>query len=294
MFVCKACGKKFKTKDALGGHVSMAHPRDKAKDSANAISMVIPGSSEGKVAEVESEKPSQVQPAPQSQDEPGIMDRIRALVRQKYTPKQIKEQFGYAPRTVDDVAREFIKPEGLPEEKEEEESGLLPVILKDGKGEVISPEAVYQRFVAADGVDGARDFNALMRWAASIELVRRMTQIKKEDGEALAEIVKPVLDMMEKSREEMDAAAARARESTMQIAEVAAASAAARATAHIDQRFNELKQQKADIATVQDPMKGLMARTMETMMNRLQAMLLGGGQQIDLGPGFIDKRQGGK
>ena len=288
MFVCKACGKKFKTKDALGGHVSMAHPRDKAKDSANAISMVIPGSSEGKVAEAESEKPSQVQPAPQSQDEPGIMERIRALFRQKYTPKQIKEQFGYAPRTVDDVAREFIKPEGLPEEKEEEESGLLPVILKDGKGEVISPEAVYQRFVAADGVDGARDFNALMRWAACIELVRRMTQIKKEDGEALAEIVKPVLDMMEKSREEMDAAAARAKESSMAIAEAAAAGAAARAVMHVDQRFNELKQQKADIATVQDPMKGLMARTMETMMQRMMGMLTGG--KPGPTPGLVDER----
>lgn len=36
MFVCKACGKKFKTKDALGGHVSMPHLQSKVTESASA------------------------------------------------------------------------------------------------------------------------------------------------------------------------------------------------------------------------------------------------------------------
>jgi hypothetical protein len=80
----------------------------------------------------------------------------------------------------------------------------------------------------------------------------------------------------------------------MAIAEAAAAGAAARATMRIDERFNELKQQKPDIATVQDPMKGLMARTMEMMMNRLTGMVFGG--QVPPTPGLVDKRvqqQGG-
>ena len=46
--------------------------------------------------------------------------------------------------------------------------------------------------------------------------------------------------------------------------------------------------QKADIATVQDPMKGLMARTMETMMNQLTGMVFGG--QVGPTPGLVDKR----
>jgi uncharacterized protein (DUF2342 family) len=56
----------------------------------------------------------------------------------------------------------------------------------------------------------------------------------------------------------------------------------------IDERFNELKQQKPDIATVQDPMKGQMARTMEMLMNQLTGMLFGG--QVGPTPGLVDKR----
>jgi len=53
---------------------------------------------------------------------------------------------------------------------------------------------------------------------------------------------------------------------------------------YIEQRLP----QKADIATVQDPMKGLMARTMETMMNQLTGMAFGG--QVGPTPGLVDKR----
>jgi len=53
---------------------------------------------------------------------------------------------------------------------------------------------------------------------------------------------------------------------------------------YIEQRLP----QKADIATVQDPMKGLMARTMETMMNQLTGMVFGG--QVGPTPGLVDKR----
>ncbi len=57
----------------------------------------------------------------------------------------------------------------------------------------------------------------------------------------------------------------------------------------IDQRLP----QKADIATVQDPMKGLMARTMETIVNQLTGSMLG--SQVGPTPGLVDKRtQGGK
>ena len=77
------------------------------------------------------------------------------------------------------------------------------------------------------------------------------------------------------------------------LAEAAAAGAAARATMRIDERFEELKEKKTDIATVQDPIKGLMARTMETMINRITGMMFGG--QVGPTPGLVDKRaQGGQ
>jgi hypothetical protein len=50
--------------------------------------------------------------------------------------------------------------------------------------------------------------------------------------------------------------------------------------------------QKPDIATAPEPMKGLIARTMETVINQLTGMILGG--QVGPTPGFVDKRgQGG-
>ena len=146
-----------------------------------------------------------------------------------------------------------------------------------------------------EGVNGERDFKALMKWAAAIEMVHRMTEIRKSEAEALAATARPVLEMMERSREELDAAVARAKESSMAIAETAAAAAAARAAMHIDEKLNELKEvrkEKADIATVQDPMMGLFARTLETMMNRFTGMAFGGnaGGGAPDNPGLVDKR----
>jgi|Deesub1362B_J571_1020462.scaffolds.fasta_scaffold04305_9 hypothetical protein len=50
----------------------------------------------------------------------------------------------------------------------------------------------------------------------------------------------------------------------------------------------KLPQQKPDIAMTPDPMKGLMARTMETIVNQLTGMMFGG--QVGLTPGLVDKR----
>jgi len=55
--------------------------------------------------------------------------------------------------------------------------------------------------------------------------------------------------------------------------------------------------QKPDIAQTPNPMKGLMARTMETMMSRLMGMAFGGGKggggEVPPTPGLIDRREQG-
>lgn len=51
--------------------------------------------------------------------------------------------------------------------------------------------------------------------------------------------------------------------------------------------------QKSDIAMAPDPLRGLAARTMETMVNRITGMMFGG--QVGPTPGLVDKRgQGGQ
>lgn len=58
---------------------------------------------------------------------------------------------------------------------------------------------------------------------------------------------------------------------------------------YMDQKF---PQQRPDIAQAPDPMKGLMARTMETILNQITGMMFG--SQVGPTPGLVDKRnQGG-
>jgi hypothetical protein len=225
-------------------------------------------------------------------NEPSIAEQIRDYRSQGLTFRQLVNELGFKESTVRDV----ISKELVVENKaQEEKTSTLPLVIKNGKGEMIAPEAVIWQMAVEEGVNGERDFKALMKWAAAIEMVHRMTEIRKSEAEALAATARPVLEMMEKSREELDAAVARAKESSMAIAETAAAAAAARAAMHIDGRINELKEvhkEKADIATVQDPMMGLFARTLETMMNRFTGMAFGGnaGGGAPDNPGLVDKR----
>jgi hypothetical protein len=219
------------------------------------------------------------------------VDRLIAELKKK-TPVLATESQGIT----EDRLREIIREELA--QREDKDESRLPLVLKTGKGqEVISPEGIIKYYLLGDGDAGEAMLKGMMLLRAAQLMVMNDVEIMKGQAEAQAAAIKPILDIMEKAREDMDAAAQRAKESGAAIAEAAAAGAAARATMRIDERFNQLMQQKPDIATVQDPMKGLMARTMEMMMNRMQSLLFGGqGGQVPPTPGLVDKRfqqQGG-
>jgi len=168
----------------------------------------------------------------------------------------------------------------------------LPAVLKTGKGqEVISPEGIMQQYLMGDGNHGAAIFQGMMMLRAAQLMVLSDVEIIKGQAEAQAIAIKPILDIMEKAREDMDSAAERARQSTEEVALAAAGGAAARAAVHIDERFDQMAKQKADIATVEDPFKGLMARTLEGALERIPGMM--SGQQPGATPGLVDKRNRG-
>jgi len=252
-----------------------------------------------------------------------IVEQVRRLKNEGMSRKDIAKRLGISERTVDRAAvalkkmgereppaeqeeqEEVLVPATLTEDRlrdiireelgagKEDESSHFPVVLKTGKGqEVIAPEGILQHYLLADGDAGEWMFKGMMMLRAAQLMVMSDVEIMKGQADAQAAAIKPILDIMEKAREDMDAAASRARESNAEIAESAAAGAAARATMRIDEKFAEMNQKKTDIATVQDPMKGLMARTMETVMNQLTGMLTGQ-QQAGLPPGFVDKREKG-
>ena len=241
-----------------------------------------------------------------------MLQKVKELNEKGVTRKDIAKQLGVSKSSVDrafaklkkiapppttpnqgiteDKLREIIREEIT--QKEAADDSKLPLVLKTGKGqEVITPEGIMKYYLLGDGDTGAAMLKGMMMLRAAQLMVMNDVEIMKGQAEAQAAAIKPILDIMEKAREDMDAAAERARASTTEAAEAAAAGAAARAAIHIDEKFEELKQQKPDIATVQDPMRGLMARTMETMVNRLQGMLFGGGGgQVPPTPGLVDKR----
>ncbi len=243
----------------------------------------------------EEDKLSKINESPEAGVEPKAEDtqrkRIEELLDEGYTPVQIEKEWGFPHSTVRKYARKKITPRGKGKEEGNSEGDIpmLPMVLKAGVGqEVISPEGILRYYFLSDGDAGAWMLKGMMLLRAAQLMNLTDVEIMKGQADAQARAIKPVLDVMEQARRDMDAAAQRARESNAEIAEAAAAGAAARAVMRIDEKFSELKQQKPDIAQAPDPMKGLMARTMETIMNQLTGQMLGG--QAGPVPGLVDKR----
>jgi hypothetical protein len=226
-------------------------------------------------------------------DEDTQRKRIEELLDEGYTPVQIEKEWGYAHSTVRQVAKRRIAPKGKPG-NEESEMPKLPMILKAGGGqEVISPEAILEGYLLSDGDAGTWMLKGFMLYRAAQLAVMSDVEIMKGQAEAQAKAMQPILDIMEKAREDMDAAAQRAKESNVEIATRAAAEVGGQAVGWMEEKFNQMKQQKTDIAQTPDPMKGLLARTMETVINQITGQLFGG--KVGPTPGLVDKReQGGK
>jgi len=227
-----------------------------------------------------------------------IKGRIIGLLRKGYTRSQLIMDFDFAERTVDSAVKAYRELGGnnCKEAKNDirpdaDGDSALPSTLKGT--EVITPEGILQHCLR----DGSRDWELRMEGMMLLRAAQKMNlddvEIMKGQAEANAKMLKPVLEVMVEAAREQDAAAQRAKQSNMEIAETAAAGAAARAVMRIDEKFQELRQQKPDIAQSPDPMKGLMARTMEMVINQITGQIFGG--QVGQTPGLVDKRdQGGE
>ncbi len=219
MFTCDVCNRKFKTMQALGGH-KRSHPQGKpgaGPASANPLPVVV----------AKAEPPAEPPQAPPAQperaeDEQGIMDTIREYKMRGYSARQLKG-IGYARQTVDQVYLENEVPEGKPEENPQEgehgENDELPVVTRGT--EIITPEGILKR-LANGSDDWALRLEGMMLLRAAQRMNRDDIEMSKLQSEAYASMIKPTLELMEKNREAQDAAAARARESSLEIADRAA------------------------------------------------------------------------
>ena len=91
--------------------------------------------------------------------------------------------------------------------------------------EVTAPEAVLVQYMGGTDAETA-ELKAIMKFRAAMLMGMDLVDIQKGLAEADARRMEPVLKLMKETREEQDAAAARARSSSEEIAERAAQSTA--------------------------------------------------------------------
>jgi len=237
MFTCSVCGKKFKTMQALGGHVGHAHPQHKLEDAP------------------------ETQPA---ENGPGVMENIRKLRSQGYTARQVKDEFGYARSTVDQVFAEYIQPEGKAE-GDEREAGL-PVTTKGT--EIITPEAIMQRLA-----NGSDDWHLRLEGMMLLRAAQRMNrddiEMTRMQAEADATRIRPILELMKETRLEQDAAAQRAKESSIEIAERTAYETAGRLSEVITQNNGRITD---SVNQIRQAMGGKEENPLGQILNSIQSL----------------------
>ena len=278
MLTCSKCGRKFKSRAALGGHTSHAHQADIAPLKAQEAHGDQPSETDASTALLDETENQPVQDEGES-----LAEEIRGYLERGYSFKQLTEEFHFKESTVRQEMAKLVPPEG-------DELGKfgdgLPVMRKIGGGaEVITPEAVLRSYMAGDGGE-EQELRGMMKLRAAMLMVMDLVNIRKADSEAYALMVKPILEMMKEARMEQDAAAERAKASVSEAAMQAAEEAAARVAAYLDRK-------KPDIASTPSPFEGMMARTLETAMGTLLNKLFPGAE-ADSTPGFTvrERRKG--
>jgi hypothetical protein len=165
-------------------------------------------------------------------------EKIRQLHELGYTNVQLHKEFGFSKSLVYQVCP--VKPEkkALGEEKHEENGLRLPATLKAGQGqEIITPEGILQTYLLEDGDAGQQLLKGFMLYRAAQLAVMNDVEIMKGQAEAQAKMVKPILDMMQETRKEQDAAAERAKASSAEIADRTAHQTALEMANFIDSRI---------------------------------------------------------
>ncbi|MEA3442538.1 MAG: hypothetical protein U9R04_03490 [Chloroflexota bacterium] len=164
-------------------------------------------------------------------------EKIRQLHELGYTNVQLHKEFGFSKSLVYQVCP--VNPEKAPQVEKHGENGFrLPATLKTGQGkETLTPEGILQSYLLEDGDAGQQLFKGFMLYRAAQLAVMNDVEIMKGQAEAQAIMIKPIVDMMIETRKEQDAAAERAKASSMDIANQAAQQTALNMANFIDQKI---------------------------------------------------------
>jgi len=171
----------------------------------------------------------------------------------------------------EDKLREIIREElerarTVEDEAEVKTSGEFPIIRKMGGGmEMIAPEAVLKHYMGGTP-EGELELRAIMKFRAAMLMVMDLVNIQKGSAEADAKRMEPVLRLMKETREEQDAAAARAKASSEDIAD-----RAAQATA--SQLFGAVSQNNAQVTGTLDQIKQMVGGQSNDPFTKIVSMM---------------------
>ncbi len=153
-------------------------------------------------------------------------DKIVALFELGYSRPILIKEFNFPKATVYKALpvkrdrKDLDKDEG--DGNEDFKVSELPAVRKMGHDiEVITPELLLLRQM--DGSEQEKwEYRGMMKLRAAMLMVMDLVSIQKTQAEAEAARLKPLLQLLAFSREEIDAATARAKNSSFEIAQVAA------------------------------------------------------------------------
>ncbi|MBT9147488.1 MAG: hypothetical protein DDT32_01245 [Syntrophomonadaceae bacterium] len=287
MLVCKLCGKKFKSKEALGGHMSGAHLQNKSEDLSLAKPVPLgqsrdrlnqaqetrdmPESNASEPAETGRAIEAVSEELPQPADEEiGKMESIRKLREQGYSARQIKEDFGYARSTVDRVFGKFIEPEAKKEaDTGKADSMSLPVLLKDK--EIISPEAIMQHYLANGSPDWRLRVEGMMLLRAAQRMNLDDARMIQGLAEAQAKVTQSQLSIFKESM----------KGETTEVAREAAAEVVQQLIPTLESEMRSLKAQ-ITAGSAPDPVTRMMnaMQAIPRMMQMSQQLMAAMGMRI--------------
>ena len=244
-FTCEECGQKFDSMQALGGHAQIHRKKQDGLPMAG---------------DEENKSPPSATLAERDSTEEGELDQARRYRDDGYSAGQLIEELRFNKSTVRKVYAERLSPEAKPEAEQEKVRNGLPVLYE--KSKILSSEALLRRYTDGSYEDEL-ELRGMMKLRAAILLAGELAEIQKTHAESDALRVKPILELMKETRIEQDAAAARAKESSKEIADRAAYEGARMLAEQMMPEVRALKSQ-AVAGSAPDPVT--------RMMNALQAI----------------------
>ncbi len=263
MIMCTKCGREFKSPQALGGHMRSAHQEETLEEVNQPENLEEPEHSEETDEETATE--TALVPAEASQAE-----QIRSYIKQGFTVKQLNKQFGFSESTIRQEIAKLVKPEGEAiDDKAKHQDNAWPIIRKMGGGaEVISPEAVLRQYMGGTPEEEL-ELRAIMKFRAAMLMVMDLVNVQKNTAEADAKRMEPILRLMKETREEQDAAAHRAKESNVEIADKAAYETAAQLSQVISQNNARITE---SINQIRQAMGGKEENPLGQVLNSIQSL----------------------